>query len=108
MMQRIAWRRDCHKIWKKARVELSLGTMGIESCCLLLVLCFWSFGALLCFIMVLFTSCAWPCHLGCGVIIEFHVLPLGSFLSFLLCFECFGNCFGKRKVNGDQGELCGT
>jgi len=40
MMQGIAWQRNCHENLKKALVELSLGTMGIESWCLWLVLCF--------------------------------------------------------------------
>lgn len=45
-MQGIAWQRNVHEIFKKALVELSLGTMGIESWCLWLVLFFWSFAIL--------------------------------------------------------------
>ena len=37
------WKIYCHEILKKALVEISLGTMGVESWWLLSVLCFWSF-----------------------------------------------------------------
>jgi len=43
MMQRIAWQRNCDEILNEDQVELSLATMGIESWCLLLVLCLVSF-----------------------------------------------------------------
>jgi len=34
MMQGIEWQGKCHEIMKKDRVDISLGTMGIESWCL--------------------------------------------------------------------------
>jgi len=42
-MQGIEWQSNFHEILKKALVDLSLGTMKIESWCLFSVFCFWPF-----------------------------------------------------------------
>ena len=77
----------------------ALGTKGIESWRLLSVLCFCYFGEFLCLIVVLFASCAWPCHFICGVVLllVFHgFLIVGFLVLSFLSFESW-ELVGKDK-----------
>jgi len=98
-------KRGCHEISKKGQVDLSLGTMGIDLWCRLLILCFWSF-----YIVALdlqFWFIAMPLCCGIVLLLVFMVfLMLFIFLPFIVL--SLGNQLGKRKVNGAQGEMCGT
>lgn len=99
-------KRDFHEILKKARVEPSLGSLGthgIESWCLLEVLCLRYFCDLFALdLQLLSMSSVWPYHLVCGVILLL-VFMVYFFLLHVLVFyvlRIFGIGWGKRNVNG--------
>jgi len=103
-------KRGYHEILKKAQVDLSLGTIGIESSCLFPVLCFWPFMNCWARFVVLFVSGARPCHF---VVVSyccywFSWSSSSLFLGLNFYVLSLGNWLGKRKVNGARGELCGT
>ena len=99
-------KRGCHEILKKAWVEFSLGTMGIESWCFLLVLCFWSFMNFRAWFAALFMSSVWPYHFVYGVMLLFLFMVFFLFVSCLAFYVLsLGNWLGKRKVDGNW-ERC--
>ena len=78
-------KRDFHEILKKARVQVSLGTMGIESWCLLLVLWFWYFVICWAWFSVLFMFGARPFHFV-GVLCCYWFSWFSSCLFLVLAF----------------------
>jgi len=96
------------KSWRRLRLRFpleALGTMGVESWCLLLAFLFQCFVICLRLIVVLFMFGAWPCQFVCGVVLllVFHGFLFFSF--FFLPFFCFKGLkiwLEKRKVNGTQ------
>ena len=51
---------------------------------------------------------AMPLRLWYHIAISFHDFILVCSFSYLLCFDGLWNWFGKRKVDINIGELCGT
>ena len=99
---------DLHEILHKDQVEFpleALGTHGVESWCLLLALCFWSFVVFLLLICrFLYVLCMGiPLHVWCCIVIGFHFSSSCMFV-FLVCyvFQCIRNWLGKEEVNGAQ------
>lgn len=93
-------KRGCHEILKKAWVELSLRTMGIESWCFLLVLCFWSFMNCWAWFAAFFMSSVWPYHFFCEV-----MLLLVFMIFLLLLFSFLPFMFWVWGISWERGKL---
>lgn len=109
MMQGISWQRNCHEKLKKALVDLSLGTMGIELWCLWLVFCFQSSAIV---VLDLRFSCVWcidmPLYCGVVLLLVFMVSFLVISWYFFYVLSVLGISWGRRKFNGARAQLCGT
>ena len=102
-------KRDCHESWRRLKLSFplgALGTMGIESWCLLLVLCFWSF--VICCAFLWLCLCLVYGHTTLFVMSYCYWFSWFSSCLFLLVFyvvRVLGVGLGKRKFSGTQGKL---
>ena len=76
------------KFWRRLKLSFhleALGTMGIESWCLLLVFCFWYFVTFCAWFAIFIVSRAWSCHFVCDVVLLFIFMVFFLFY-FVLTF----------------------